>query len=157
MLTKDDFPAVTVEERRFLRNFATTDQIVEWAQQYAAKAIAAHTAKVLEDVEPVGEVILNYSTHMERCHPDGPMNDVAWLVDAAVPKSGTKLYPAHTVAALAARVAELEGVIDSVLLDIDDDGVAEAQDIAILAMRNIRNGRPQYEGLDAALAAKGQA
>jgi len=36
------------------------------------------------------------------------MNDVAWLVDAAVPKSGTKLYPAHTVAALAARVAELE-------------------------------------------------
>ncbi len=74
-------------------------------------AIAAHTAKVLGDVEPVGEVILNYSTHMERCHPDGPMNDVAWLVDAAVPKSGTKLYPAHTVAALAARVAELEAAL----------------------------------------------
>ena len=86
-------------------------------ESIAAAVIAAHTAKVLEDVEPVGEVILNYSTHMERCHPDGPMNDVAWLVDAAVPKSGTKLYPAHTVAALAARVAELEkdaGRLDAV-------------------------------------------
>lgn len=66
------------------------------------------------------------------------------------------IYPASTVAALKAerdaalaRVAVLEGVIDRVLLDIDDDGVAEAQDIAVLAMRNIRNGRPQYEGLDA--------
>ena len=49
--------------------------------------------------------------------------------------------------ALQARVDALEGVIDSVLLDIDDDGVAEARDIAILAMRNIRNNRPQYEGL----------
>ena len=69
--------------------------------------------------------------------------------------NGEVVYSASTVAtlkserdALRARVAELEGVIDSVLLDIDDDGVAEARDIAVIAMRNIRNGRPQYEGLD---------
>jgi len=104
MLTKD-------EAEKLLREAGAEEAVAGLFYVTAkdiAAVIAAHTAKVLGDVEPVGEVILNYSTHMERCHPDGPMNDVAWLVDAAVPKSGTKLYPAHTVAALAARVAELE-------------------------------------------------
>lgn len=105
MLTKDDFPAVTVEERRFLRNFATTDQIVEWAQQYAAKAIAAHTAKVLEDVEPVawGIFAMNGNIRFWSCDKAS--------ADAQAAKTGGEvvgIYPAHTVAALAARVAELE-------------------------------------------------
>lgn len=110
------------------------------------RAIAAHTAKVLGDVEPVGEVILNYSTHMERYHPDGPMNDVAWLVDAAVPKSGTKLYPAHTVAALAARVAGLEK-------DAADFQMA----YRIKCDEETKTQAVEIERLRAALAAKGQA
>lgn len=99
MLTKDDFPAVTVEERRFLRNFATTDQIVEWAQQYAAKAIAAHTAKVLEDVEPV-------NAHAVRA-------GIAPLVYSPATVAALK----SRADALAARVAELEkdaGRLDAV-------------------------------------------
>lgn len=51
--------------------------------------------------------------------------------------------------ALTKRVRELEAVIDRVLSDVDDDGAAEAHDVAVLAMRNVRAGRPTYEGLDA--------
>jgi len=137
MLTKDEIEEV-------FQSVANDDPEVHL--RFAAAAIAAHTAKVLGDVEPVGEVILNYSTHMERCHPDGPMNDVAWLVDAAVPKSGTKLYPAHTVAALAARVAELEK-------DAADFQMA----YRIKCDEETKTQAVEIERLRAALAAKGQA
>ena len=98
-------------------------------ESIAAAVIAAHTAKVLEDVEPV-------NAHAVRA-------GIAPLVYSPATVAALKLQRD----ALQARVDALEGVIDSVLLDIDDDGVAEARDIAILAMRNIRNNRPQYEGL----------
>lgn len=72
-------------------------------ESIAAAVIATHTAKVLEDVEPVARVV-------------GQKGN-AWVVWTAVnvPPDGSLLYPAHTVAALksradalAARVAELE-------------------------------------------------
>ena len=61
-----------------------------------AAVIAAHTAKVLEDVKPVAW--MGVSGVGERIVSKTQM----------YPFMTTPLYPAHTVAALAARVAELE-------------------------------------------------
>lgn len=48
----------------------------------------------------------------------------------------------------AQRIHELEEAIDRVLLDVDDDGKAEAHDVAVLALRNVRAGRPKFHGID---------
>ena len=106
MLTKDDFPAVTVEERRFLRNFATTDQIVEWAQQYAAKAIAAHTAKVLEDVEPVA-LMFQHNATGRIAFVDTWQKNNGWATANPRYKEVGALHGASTVAALKAEIEAL--------------------------------------------------
>lgn len=66
------------------------------SRRLARVAIAAHKAKVLEDVEPVAW--MGVSGVGERIVSKTQM----------YPFMTTPLYPAHTVAALAARVAELE-------------------------------------------------
>lgn len=50
--------------------------------------------------------------------------------------------------AAAQRIAQLEAAIDMVLRDLADDGVLERQDIAAHALRNAREGRGLYDGLD---------
>ena len=122
MLPKNYFPAVTIEERRFLRNFATTDQIVEWAQQYADKAIAAHERKVLEDVEPFVFEEYQYNSHAMGCGLE--VRDITdryeamaygWeqAMDRAVEAIPDDLYPAHTVAALKSRADALQARVDA--------------------------------------------
>mgnify|MGYP000747583493 CR=1 FL=1 len=92
--------------------FFTRDQLTA----FAAAVIAAHTAKVLGDVEPVA-----WQKADRQATEDG-FAIIGWLPCTKheynallIPKRA--LYPAHTVAALAARVAELEkdaGRLDAV-------------------------------------------
>ena len=133
------------------------------ARRLARVVIAAHTRKVLEDVEPVAwlDTVIDWTATGQpitrRICIQAQCGDWALsYIESALRETATTVAALKLQRdALQARVDALEGVIDSVLLDIDDDGVAEARDIAILAMRNIRNNRPQYEGLvDAAM--KGQ-
>lgn len=60
-------------------------------------------ASLCGDVEPVGEVMLGYSTELEKCYPDGPMNHVHWNEKRAVPCAGSDIYSASTVATLKAE------------------------------------------------------
>lgn len=80
-------------------------------------AIAAHAAKVLEDVEPFMFEEYPYNSHAMGCGlEDRDITDryeaMAYGWDRAMERAAEAipddLYPAHTVAALAARVAELE-------------------------------------------------
>jgi len=70
-------------------------------------AILADAAK---DVEPVGEVMLGYSTELEKCYPDGPMNHVHWNEKSAVPCAGSDIYSASTVASLASTLAAAQAL-----------------------------------------------
>ena len=125
------------------------------ARRLARVVIAAHTRKVLEDVEPVAwlDTVIDWTATGQpitrRICIQAQCGDWALsYIESALRETATTVAALKLQRdALQARVDALEGVIDSVLLDIDDDGVAEARDIAILAMRNIRNNRPQYEGL----------
>ena len=89
--------------------FFTRDQLTA----FAAAVIAAHTAKVLGDVEPVA-----WQKADRQATEDG-FAIIGWLPCTKheynallIPKRA--LYPAHTVAALAARVAELEQQAETV-------------------------------------------
>lgn len=171
MLTKDEIDAGA---KAIYALWANKPGYVPWvpngnstmqdeARRLARVAIAAHTRKVLEDVEPVAwlDTVIDWTATGQpitrRICIQAQCGDWALsYIESALRETATTVAALKLQRdALQARVDALEGVIDSVLLDIDDDGVAEARDIAILAMRNIRNNRPQYEGLvDAAM--KGQ-
>lgn len=95
-LTKDEIEEV-------FQSVANDDPEVHL--RFAAAVIAAHTAKVLGDVEPVawGIFAMNGNIRFWSCDKAS--------ADAQAAKTGGEvvgIYPAHTVAALAARVAELE-------------------------------------------------
>ena len=116
-----------------------------------AAVIAAHTAKVLEDVKPVAW--MGVSGVGERIVSKTQM----------YPFMTTPLYPAHTVAALAARVAELEKDAGRYRWLRDGELTAEYP-YPVMRMGGSRVDDPTIwaEELDAAidaaaLAAKGQA
>ena len=153
MTTETDKLVEMARESRATKSGTAPDELLTFSRRELAAFASAHIASLCGDVEPVAWL------HKQGAHTEPSERE---LLEDEKERGWTQkpLYPASTVAALKAerdaaleRVAVLEGVIDSVLLDIDDDGVAEARDIAVLAMRNIRNGRPQYEGLDALDAA----
>ena len=148
-LTKDELDALA-DQHRVPGHATMIDH-----RAFAAAVIAEHTAKVLEDVEPVAwlDTVIDWTATGQpitrRICIQAQCGDWALsYIESALRETATTVAALKLQRdALQARVDALEGVIDSVLLDIDDDGVAEARDIAILAMRNIRNNRPQYEGL----------
>lgn len=82
--------------------------------RFSEAALAAFRSAILadaaKDVEPVGEVMLGYSTELEKCYPDGPMNHVHWNEKSAVPCAGSDIYSDSTVAGLASTLAAAQAL-----------------------------------------------
>jgi hypothetical protein len=107
MLTKDEidklikgaaFNEFELSNGSFIASFEDLRDLI-------TDAIAAHTAKVLWDVEPVAFVSKRTLDEFAK-QPGAYLSGTCYSKDAG--NGHIPAYPAHTVAALAARVAELE-------------------------------------------------
>lgn len=142
----------------------------------AAAYRSAILADAAKDVEPVGEVMLGYSTELEKCYPDGPMNHVHWNEKSAVPCAGSDIYSASTVASLASTLAaaqalnaELVARVEGVEKDaaryrwLRDGEVSADYPYPVMRTGGIGLGDRTIwaeeldDAIDVALAAKGQA
>jgi hypothetical protein len=89
------------------------------------------------------KLLMNFTTSSSG--PEEPTP--GYWHDRAVEKLNTqdRLKPGpdatHSEKRLWARLVELQAAAYAVLSDVDDDGVAEAHDMAILGLRNAVNGK----------------